>query len=357
MSSSRIAILKQSAIGAGFRMFRSTGAHRVAARWTGGRGAILMFHRVRPWTGGAFAPNRLLEITPEFLAETIETLLAQGFDILPLDAALARISQGGGAAAKRFAVLTFDDGYRDNLEFALPVLQRYRAPFTVYVAPGFADRTVGLWWVELEEAVRRGGGRLDIGGRSFSLSDSNDSEKTESFNSLYWLLRALPEHEMRAAIRTLAEQARVDWCALVADACLGWEGLAELAADPLCTIGAHTMTHPMLAKLPEAEMRAEIAESRDAIERRLGVRPRHFAYPVGDPGSAGPREFAVAAELGFASAVTTRPGMVFAEHAESLTALPRLSVNGNWQDRSALEVLLSGAPFALWNRGRKVNAA
>ena len=55
--------------------------------------------------------------------------------------------------------------------------------------------------------------------------------------------------------------------------------------------------------------------------------------------------------------MTTRPGMVFTEHSEHLMALPRLSVNGNWQDRRYLEVLLTGAPFALWNRGRKLNVA
>jgi peptidoglycan/xylan/chitin deacetylase (PgdA/CDA1 family) len=62
----------------------------------------------------------------------------------------------------------------------------------------------------------------------------------------------------------------------------------------------------------------------------------------------------MAGELGFASAVTTRPGMIFAEHAEHKTALPRLSINGNWQSLDFAEVLLSGAPFALWNKGRRL---
>ena len=138
---------------------------------------------------------------------------------------------------------------------------------------------------------------------------------------------------------------------------MDWDELRAYAADPLCTIGVHTLTHPMLAKHDDAFVRRELAESRDIIEQKLGLKTRHLAYPVGDPGSAGPREFAIAEELGFASAVTTRPGMVFFEHAAHRLALPRLSINGNWQDRRYLEVLLSGAPFALWNRGRKVNAA
>jgi peptidoglycan/xylan/chitin deacetylase (PgdA/CDA1 family) len=113
----------------------------------------------------------------------------------------------------------------------------------------------------------------------------------------------------------------------------------------------------MLAKWPAAVARAEMEGSRERIEREVGLPVRHLAYPVGDASSAGPREFALARELGFASAVTTRPGMVFAQHKAHLTALPRLSVNGNWQDARYLEALLSGVPFALWNRGRRLNVA
>jgi peptidoglycan/xylan/chitin deacetylase (PgdA/CDA1 family) len=87
----------------------------------------------------------------------------------------------------------------------------------------------------------------------------------------------------------------------------------------------------------------------------LGAPVRHLAYPVGDPTSAGPREFTMARDLGFRSAVTTRPGMLFPEHAQHLTALPRISVNGFFQNADAFDVLLSGVPFWLWNRGRRLN--
>jgi peptidoglycan/xylan/chitin deacetylase (PgdA/CDA1 family) len=113
----------------------------------------------------------------------------------------------------------------------------------------------------------------------------------------------------------------------------------------------------MLAKHSEDFVRSELTESRARIEEAIGRPARHLAYPVGDPTSAGPREFALAREIGFASAVTTRPGMIFREHAAHATALPRLSVNGRYQSLDMLDILLSGAPFALWNRGRRVNAA
>lgn len=355
MTVNKISRLKQSAIGTGFRLFGSTGAHKLAARWTGGLGAILMYHRVRPWQETDFAPNRLLEITPEFLAQSIDTLRDDGFEIVSIDEAIVRLNGDNGD--RRFAVLSFDDGYRDNLEYALPVLREKQSPFVLYVTPGFADRNAPLWWVELEQAVRHSSKiEVTITGKDFALSCESGAEKSDSFNSLYWFVRALPEHEMLQCIRQMAEMAGVNCQALTAEACMDWEQLAEFAREPLCTIGAHTMTHPMLAKLDETTMRREIAESRDTVEKKLGVCPAHFAYPVGDPSSAGPREFAAVAELGFRSGVTTRPGMLFSDHGDHLSALPRLSVNGNWQDRKALEVLLSGAPFALWNRGRRVVA-
>jgi peptidoglycan/xylan/chitin deacetylase (PgdA/CDA1 family) len=97
--------------------------------------------------------------------------------------------------------------------------------------------------------------------------------------------------------------------------------------------------------------------SRSVIEAALGVRPEHLAYPVGDRTSAGPREFRIAAELGFKTAVTTRPGVLFPEHAAHLMALPRISLNGEHQQMRYVRLLTSGAPTAVWNRFRHVNAA
>jgi peptidoglycan/xylan/chitin deacetylase (PgdA/CDA1 family) len=82
-----------------------------------------------------------------------------------------------------------------------------------------------------------------------------------------------------------------------------------------------------------------------------------LAYPVGDPTSAGPREFRIAAELGFKTAVTTRPGVIFQEHRRHLTALPRISLNGEHQQMRYVRVLLSGAATAMWNGFQRVNAA
>ena len=97
--------------------------------------------------------------------------------------------------------------------------------------------------------------------------------------------------------------------------------------------------------------------SRARIESLLRRPVLHLAYPYGDRSAAGAREFALARAAGFKTAVTTRPGMIFPESAQHLTALPRVSLNGNHQDTRILPVLTSGAATAMWNGFRRIAAA
>jgi peptidoglycan/xylan/chitin deacetylase (PgdA/CDA1 family) len=176
---------------------------------------------------------------------------------------------------------------------------------------------------------------------------------------MYRYLRSMKtDEEVRKAVRDLAACHRVDMAAVCRDLCMDWQEIIDLAADPLCTIGAHTVNHMMLKKVSnDSTVRAEMEMSRAVLEAALGARPQHLAYPVGDPTSAGPREFRIAAELGFKTAVTTRPGVLFKAHRDHLMALPRISVNGEFQRQRYVKVLMSGAATAMWNGFRRVNAA
>ena len=333
-----------------------SGAHAVLRPLTGGVGAILMLHHVRPPRRGRFQPNHLLEVTPKFFERVIRRLRRSKVDLISLDEMHRRMTTGD-FPRRRFVCVTFDDGYRDNHEFAYPVLKKYEVPFAIYVATSFADRIGELWWLALEAVIAQNdmiGLLLDGRDRWFECRSVKD--KREVFEHIYGWLRQLPtEEELRRAVRDLSMRHRVDMPAFCANLCMGWDELATLAADPLVTIGAHTVNHPILTKLDDKAVRAELGSSRTVIEAALGVRPAHLAYPVGDPSAAGPREFQIAAELGFKTAVTTRPGVVFRQHAEHLTALPRISLNGNFQRSRYAKVLISGAATGLWNGFRPVN--
>lgn len=346
--------LRHRAYDAAFRAIAATRADRWARGIGQGLGVILTLHHVRPFSGDAFSPNRLLEVTPAFLDLALGIIRSEGYDLVDMDAMAALIA---GPRRDRFAVaLSFDDGYRDNVEHALPVLRRHGAPWIMHVTTGFADGSAQLWWVELEHAIRAlPQVRFSAAGRIFDHDTRGTASKMAAFEEIYWALRTRPEAELRAAVSMLMAEAGLDGAALTRSLCLGWDELRSLRCEPGLSFGAHTLTHPMLAKHPVEVAQPEIVEAKFRIEFELSQPVRHMAYPVGDRGSAGAREFQITRQAGFATAVTTRPGHVFGEHASHLHALPRVSLNGLHQNPAALKAMLSGLPFRALRGGRRLD--
>jgi peptidoglycan/xylan/chitin deacetylase (PgdA/CDA1 family) len=349
--------LRNNVIRAGLGALYFSGAHHLLRPLLSGVGAIFMLHHVRPARQAAFQPNRHLEVTPDFLRATLCHLRARDIDIVSMDELHERLAQG--RFARRFAAFTLDDGYRDNLEFALPVLREFDAPLAVYVASDFAEGTGRLWWTALEAVIARTDQvDVQIGNAALRLDATSLAAKQTAFDRLHDWLRALPgEHDLKREIEALCARYGVDIAALCRGLCLSWNEVKRLAADPLVTIGAHTISHCNLARQSEGIAAQEMAVSRVRIEHALERPVLHFAYPYGDREAAGEREFALAAAAGFKTAVTTRPGMLFAENAGHMTALPRVSLNGNYQDTRILPVLTSGAATAMWNGFRRFAAA
>ena len=339
--------LKYAAIRATFEALWLTRLPRLIRALSSARGVIFTLHRVLPEPPAAFAPNSILQVTPEFLDYVLERVKALGFDIVTLDEALERLA--AKRAGRPFIVLTFDDGYRDNRDHALPVLRRHEAPFTLFVPTALVEGSGEIWWQALE----------DIISANESLSDETTGEvlaavtleeKQAAFDTLYWRMRRMPEPDRVLLIRTIAASHGYDLGRQCRDLIMDWDELALFAADPLCTIGAHTVHHYELAKLVEDEARAEMERSVTVIAGRLATEPVHFSYPLGGPLSAGEREFALARELGFRTAVTTRPGGLYPRHLEALQALPRVSLNGLFQDRRYVDVFATGAVFSAMGR-------
>jgi peptidoglycan/xylan/chitin deacetylase (PgdA/CDA1 family) len=313
---------------------------------------------VRPRRPDAFQPNHLLEVTPEFLDGLLRRLKESDLDVISLDEMHARYLSAD--FKRRFVCITFDDGYKDLARYAYPLLKQYELPFALYIPTSFPDRLGELWWLALEAVIAQNERiGLVINGASHFFDCGSVGEKQDVYDQIYGYLRSLAtEDELRHVVRDLAARHKVDMAALCRDLCMDWPEIVALAADPLVTIGAHTVNHTMLKKVPdEAAVRFEMEMSRSVLQAALGQRPEHLAYPVGDSTSAGPREFRIAAELGFKTATTTRPGVLFRAHRDHLTALPRLSVNGDFQRQRYLDVLMSGAATAMWNGFRRVNAA
>ena len=348
--------IRSTIIRAGLDALYFSGAHRVLRPFFGGVGTIFMLHHVRPAHAGPFQPNRHLEITPDFLRATLAYIRASGIDIITLDELQRRLAEQD--FSRRFTCFTSDDGYRDNCDFALPAMREFDAPFAVYVTSDFAKGTGRLWWIALERLIARADAiEAPIDGDRVRLDTSTAVGKEMAFDRLHGWLRGLPDAALRREMTALCAAHGVDENAISRELCMSWDELKSFAADPLVTIGAHGVSHCNISKQSEADALQELTSSRLQIEAALQRPVRHLAYPYGDRCAAGTREFALAQQAGFATAVTTRPGVIFADNAEQLTALPRVSLNGNFQDTRYLPVLTSGAATAMYNGFRRGSVA
>jgi peptidoglycan/xylan/chitin deacetylase (PgdA/CDA1 family) len=348
---------RNTVIRAGLEALYFSGAHHLLRPMFAGVGVVFMLHHVRAGHDAEFQPNRHLEITPEFLRAMVAHLRAEGIDIVTMDEVHRRLAER--QFGRRFACFTLDDGYRDNRDFALPVLREFDAPSTVFVASDFAEGSGRLWWIALEMVIAKASRiEVEIGGAAVRLDTTTPAAKQAAFDRLHVWLRGLPgEFDIQREMTALCKTHGIDEAAICPSLCMSWDELKRFADDPLVSIGAHTITHCNLAQQTEANAAREMTASRARIEGVLQRPVVHFAYPYGDKIAAGAREFALARAAGFKTAVTTRPGMVFPENGRHLTALPRVSLNGNYQDARILPVLTSGAATAMWNGFRRIDAA
>ena len=341
--------LKYSAIRASFELLWLAGMPRLFRLLSRSRGVIFTLHRVLPTPPADFSPNAILQVQPDFLDYCLERLGELDIDIVSLDEALERLASS--KKGRPFVVLTFDDAYRDNLQHALPILRAHEAPFTLYVPTAFVDGVGQLWWQAIEDIIaRQEAVAFSEDGETEYVETRTLAQKKEAFDRLYWRMRKLPEPERLALLNDFTAAYGYDLHQQCRELIMDWQELRQFAGDPLCTIGAHTVHHYELAKLPLEQARNEIVQSVEVIEAQFGIRPAHFSYPLGGPLSCGPREFDLAAELGFRTAVTTRPGGLYPHHLHKLTQLPRVSLNGYFQTRRYVDVFASGGLFTQLGR-------
>jgi peptidoglycan/xylan/chitin deacetylase (PgdA/CDA1 family) len=310
-------------------------------RGAGGAGVILRFERVRPRRDADFQPLRSREITPGFLDSTIRALKRWKFDIVSMDEACRRAVTL--ASPRRFVCLTFDGGYKDLMTSAYPVLSRHGVPFTVYVPTAFPDGVGEAWWLALEAVIAREN-RLSLvmDGTEQRFGIAGRSEKYQLYDFLCGWMRSLSASDLSSAINDLCKRYSVDLAALSREAFMDWGDLAQLAADPLVTIGSATVNYPVLSSLKDAaalrEMTMGMAVAQAAFRRDV----KHFAYPFGDRAAFRRQHVAMAAEAGFASAATAIAGVVEDAGRTHLHALPRLAWDGRRRSLRAMRVMLSG---------------
>jgi peptidoglycan/xylan/chitin deacetylase (PgdA/CDA1 family) len=310
----------------------------------GGAGAVLRFERVRPRRSGRFQPLKSREITPEFLDRTIGALKRWKFDIVSMDEVCRRAVTM--AAPRRFVSLTFDGGYKDLMTSAYPVLARHGVPFTVYLPTAFPDGLGEAWWLALEQMIARENRlSLVIDRNELRLGIATTSEKYQIYQFLESWMRSLAPADLSFAIHDLCKRYSVDLATLSRQASMDWDDFAKLSADPLVTFGSATVNYPVLSNLKDAAALREMTMGRAVAQTVFHRDVRHFAYPFGERASFGRNHVAMAAEAGFASAVSTISNIVETEGRTNLLALPRIAWDGRQRSLRVMRVMLSGLPF------------
>ncbi|WP_249144502.1 polysaccharide deacetylase family protein [Bradyrhizobium lablabi] len=322
-----------------------SGLFRLKERQAGGAGVILRFERVRPVPSAQFQPLRSHEITPQFLDRIIRALKRWRYDVIGIDEACRRAVTL--PERRRFACLTFDGAYKDFITHAYQVLSGHAVPFTVYLPTAFPDGVGETWWLALEDIIRRESRiSLMISGRERRFAIADRSEKRAVFDFCLGWMRSLPPPDLSFAINDLCSRYSVDLAQMSRNASMDWHDLAKLAADANVTFGSATVNYPVLSNLSEDDARREMAMGKAVAQAAFDRDIRHFAFPFGDRESFDRRHVVLAEEIGFASAVSTIPGVVKAQGHTNLHVLPRIAWDGRERSLRMMRVLLSGVMFA-----------
>jgi peptidoglycan/xylan/chitin deacetylase (PgdA/CDA1 family) len=323
-------------------------AVRRVERWLRQRFAasavILTYHRVIELD----SDPQLLAVSPTHFAEHLEVLRKQAH---PLRLAEVRGWLANGHAPARGAVVTFDDGYADNLIHAKRLFEAHDVPATVFITAGHLGSRQEFWWDELDRLLLQPGSspellRITLGGRAYEWRlDGAASYAPQAFaqhrhwhieclddptprqavyRALYGRLHGLPADERRRALDQLRTWAGAPEPGRPSHRTLSVEELLELSASTLVEIGSHTMTHPVLSTLPASLQKREIQQSKAVLEDILGQRVAGFAYPHG---ASTPETLALVREAGYAYACTTQPDVLWG--GEQPLQLPRIVVR-NW---------------------------
>jgi peptidoglycan/xylan/chitin deacetylase (PgdA/CDA1 family) len=265
--------------------------------------SILMYHRVlpvpeplRPWDVDARAFDWQIAV------------LARWFNIVPLRDAVRRLREG--TLPRRAVSITFDDGYADNLDVALPILKKHGAQATFFIATGYLDG--GRMWNDtiIEAVARARGPRLDL--REFGLDDhdiATDELRLAAVKAVLPRVKYQPPEQRVRIAGAIAERVGAE---LPDNLMLTTSQLRELHGAGM-EIGAHTVNHPILASVDAATARREIFESRDRLRDILGGEIATFAYPNGRPNTDYRKEHVgITREAGFELAVSTAWGAAHA---------------------------------------------
>ena len=323
-------------------LYRSGLSAAIGRRYAG-IGSIFAFHRVVPEVSAHL--NGELYVSVQFLEDWLAALHKADVEVISMSDAVERV-EDPGRSGRRFVVVTFDDGYADNLAHALPILERYQAPFTVYVTTALVEGSGFLWWLGLENMLRRNG-EVEVPPMERRFTAASIEEKAHAIAQVArWVWADLAQRV--PMLPDVFKQYGVSLSAVTKEAGLSREQLRELSDHPLATIGGHTTDHPDLTSLGPLQASREISDNKTFLENLCECPVDHFAYPYGVGGA---REAGLAGKAGFKTAVTNKQGCLFPDHRDNRLLLPRHLCLGSRMWLSFAHAQRHGARHFIASRG------
>lgn len=291
-------------------------AARLATVFTGnGKLVILTYHRVLRETDPVFD-----DITSDMFKAHLSAL-KHTFNVVRLDEAVRMLNSK--CLPPRAVAITFDDGYADNFEIALPILNDFQMPATFFIASGFIDH--GIMWNDIVRCACKNAMENEIrdyvSNHGMQSSDNVSRLRKQIMQKNLSALKYLPLGERTEKARAFAE---VMGQAESESLMMTWDQVAQLPAYGV-EVGAHTVNHPILTSISVAEAEQEIRECRAALQDATSQKISSFAYPNGNPATDyDANHLRILRELGFDTAVTTR--FACAKYGDSPLELPRLGL-------------------------------
>lgn len=283
-------------------------------------GLVYMLHHITDKNPNGIPTNEDLKVSPTFLERIILSYKANGFDFISLDELPVILSSVQKLEAP-FIAFTIDDGYLDNFTYALPIFERHKVPFAIFVATDFIDQKAILWWDVLEDLVLHND-IIQFNRQSYPCHTFQ--EKWDTFRIIRENILKFDQSQLIEILQKTFSDYHIDWYKPIREKAMTWGQVKELSQHPLCTIGGHTVSHPALNQLSDDDFRQEVKVGIEKLESITGKKINHFAYPYGSPNEIGEREYRLINEFNFKTSFIAYGGCITEENKKNITHLPRV---------------------------------
>ena len=230
--------------------------------------------------------------------------------------------------------ITFDDGYKDNLTYALPILEKYKVPASIYITTRFLEKNVSMWWYEIKKIINNKKNlNFTYGNKNYNFKLETKKQKLLAFNIIKKLFTELKFENQVDLLEEISEKNKRENYSKI---CLNADEVVSLNKNSLITLGSHSHTHLNMKVLDEKEIINEVLKSSKIFENLTNKKVKHFAYPFGMKEHASLREYNIIKNLEFNSAVT---GQVLPIKSYNLFSLPRIYVGKNTCEKTLINHL------------------